>query len=43
LKRNYVLMKTTELKRLWKLVQAGEEMPLTAADAFKGPRSGGVT
>jgi hypothetical protein len=43
LKINYVLMKTTELKALWKLVQAGEERPLAAADAFKGPRSGGVT
>jgi len=32
LKINYVLMKTTELKMLWKLVKAGEERPLSAAD-----------
>jgi hypothetical protein len=25
-------MKTTELKMLWKLVKAGEDRPLTAAD-----------
>jgi hypothetical protein len=25
-------MKTTELKMLWKLVKAGEERPLSAAD-----------
>jgi hypothetical protein len=29
---NYALMKTTELKLLWKLVKAGEDRPLTAAD-----------
>jgi hypothetical protein len=29
---NYALMKMTELKMLWKLVKAGEDRPLTAAD-----------
>ena len=29
---NYVRMKTTELKMLWKLVKAGEDRPLSAAD-----------
>lgn len=29
---NYVLMKTTELNMLWKLVKAGEDRPLSAAD-----------
>jgi hypothetical protein len=32
LKMNYALMKTTELKMLWKLVKAGEDRPLSAAD-----------
>jgi hypothetical protein len=29
---NYARMKTTELQMLWKLVKAGEDRPLTAAD-----------
>jgi hypothetical protein len=29
---NSALMKTTELQMLWKLVKAGEDRPLTAAD-----------
>jgi hypothetical protein len=32
LKMNYVLMKTTELQMLWKLVKAGEDRPLSAVD-----------
>ena len=32
LKINCALMKTTELKMLWKLVKAGEDRPLSAAD-----------
>ena len=32
LKRNYVQMKSSELKMLWKLVKAGEDRPLSAAD-----------
>ena len=32
LKINCDLMKTTELNMLWKLVKAGEDRPLTAAD-----------
>jgi hypothetical protein len=32
LKMNYARMKTTELKMLWKLVKAGEDRPLSAAD-----------
>jgi hypothetical protein len=37
LKINYVLMKTTELKVLWKLVQAGEERPLSRRTPSKAP------
>jgi hypothetical protein len=29
---NYALMKSTEIQALWKLVKAGEERPLSAAD-----------
>jgi len=29
---NYVQMKTSELKMLWKLVKSGEDRPLSAAD-----------
>jgi hypothetical protein len=29
---NYARMKTSELKMLWKLVKAGEDRPLLAAD-----------
>ena len=32
LKMNCALMKRTELKMLWKLVKAGEDRPLSAAD-----------
>lgn len=32
LKMNSVLMKTTELKKLWKLVKTGERRTLSAAD-----------
>src|ERR1039458_1851411 len=32
LKTSYALMKTTELKMLWKVVMAGEDRPLAAAD-----------
>ena len=32
MKINCALMKTTELKMLWKLVKAGEDRPLSAAD-----------
>jgi hypothetical protein len=32
LKMNCALMKNTELQMLWKLVKAGEERPLSAAD-----------
>jgi hypothetical protein len=32
LKMNSAQMKTTELQMLWKLVKAGEDRPLTAAD-----------
>ena len=32
MKINCDLMKTTELNMLWKLVKAGEDRPLTAAD-----------
>ena len=32
MKMNCVLMKTTELEMLWKLVKAGEDGPLSAAD-----------
>jgi hypothetical protein len=32
LKMNCARMKTTELKMLWKLVKAGEDRPLSAAD-----------
>jgi hypothetical protein len=32
LKMNYVWMKSTELKTLWKLVKSGEKRPLSAAD-----------
>jgi hypothetical protein len=32
LKINYVLMKSSELKMLWRLVKSGEDRPLSAAD-----------
>ena len=32
LKMNYAQMKTTELKMLWRLVKAGEDRRLSAAD-----------
>jgi len=32
LKITYALMKTTELKMLWKLVKSGEKRKLSAAD-----------
>ena len=32
LKMNCALMKTNELKMLWKLVKSGEKRPLSAAD-----------
>ena len=32
MKINCAQMKTTELKMLWKLVKAGEDRPLSAAD-----------
>ncbi len=32
LKKNSVLMKTSELKMLWKLVKTGEQRALSAAD-----------
>ena len=38
LKMNCVQMKRTELKMLWKLVKAGKDRPLTAADLVLLPR-----
>jgi hypothetical protein len=32
LKINYALMRTTELKMLWKMVKSGEKRKLSAAD-----------
>ena len=32
MKINYVQMKSSELKMLWKLVKSGEKRPLSAAD-----------